>query len=224
LAQSDFSHAGAPPSLEHLSGTRAREPALRFGWLRVVGALTVIGMVLVGAGLLVQGLYWLASATVAVAGASLIVGFLSIRSAPASHYAALHAQSGWTALHAELARSRRYGRPFTLLSIPGDVWQPRGVRDAEKARLGLATALSVQELLRTTDRAWADDDVLYVLLSECDSTQGRAFVERAKARVPYLMPADRLRLAAFPEDGVTVGGLLQALGDGSLTPQESLIA
>lgn len=58
---------------------------------------------------------------------------------------------------------------------------------------------------------WRDGSVLHVLLTECDRRQAEVFLKHARAHMPQLLPASSVRVAVFPEDGVTVGALLEAI-------------
>jgi hypothetical protein len=130
---------------------------------------------------------------------------------------ALARDAGWEALHAELARSRRHERGFVLLAIPAAAWAASAqVAELDAAegnldQVGLEQARRVVPLLRTTDHAWADGPTLYVLLSECALDQARSFVERAQAELPDIFGPDSVAYAAFPDDGLTVGALVQGV-------------
>ncbi|MDP8903908.1 MAG: hypothetical protein M3N29_01100 [Chloroflexota bacterium] len=104
-------------------------------------------------------------------------------------------EAGWSAVAAEVRRSRRHNRAFVLLAVRGDA----------------AAARSLRPLLRTPDRAWVDRGITYVLLAECDTQQAHGFVSRARAHVPDAFRAGNFALAVFPTDAITVGGLLETL-------------
>jgi hypothetical protein len=117
-------------------------------------------------------------------------------------------EAGWAALHAELARSRRHDRRFAILTIPKDVWSAPGNTSEEGIQVGLRAAADVHTLLRRPDRAWTDGSTFHVLLTDCDRQQAWAFLQRARAGMPHLFADERVRLAIFPDDGITLGGLL----------------
>jgi hypothetical protein len=119
-------------------------------------------------------------------------------------------EAGWAALHAELARSRRHDRRFAVLRIPESVWAtPGGSHDAVMED-GLRAAGAVHALLRRPDRAWIDGTDLNVLVTDCDRQQAWSFLRRARASLPQLFADERVQLAVFPEDGVTLGTLLES--------------
>lgn len=95
------------------------------------------------------------------------------------------------ALHRELSRARRYGHCMVLVRIPCD--DDDGVRLVAR--------------LRGTDEAWWSQGALVVLLPETDE-EGAAQVI---ARAGDLVDPDRVRVVAFPEDGLTADALLAAL-------------
>ncbi len=115
---------------------------------------------------------------------------------------------GWDALRTELARSRRHDRRFVVVGVPNSVWTPEGAGQSEMAQAGLSASSAVQELLRRPDRAWADEAMLLVLLTDCDRAQGMAFLQRARATMPQVFGDARVRLVVFPDDGITLGALL----------------
>lgn len=122
-----------------------------------------------------------------------------------------HAELGWAALNAELARSRRHDRRFVLIGIPDEVWSPAGAGPADKAQAGLSAAATVHGILRRPDRAWADGSLLHLLLTDCDREHARAFLERATVTMPQLFSDERVKMAVFPDNGITLGALLATL-------------
>jgi hypothetical protein len=126
-----------------------------------------------------------------------------------------HVQDGWATVRTELARSRRHDRRFAIVGIPEAVWSPPSAEPPAKAQLGLDIAESVQAQVRRPDRAWVDDAMLHLLLTDCDQTQGRAFLERARAVMPQVFADDRVNLVIFPDDGITLGALVAALREGN---------
>jgi hypothetical protein len=99
----------------------------------------------------------------------------------------------WAELRLEIARSRRFGRPFGLIRIEGKT----------VPRLGAA--------LRSIDRAWTVDRVTYLLLPETDRDAAQAVRGRLLRESPEALASCSLSVAAFPEDGLTSGALLKAL-------------
>ena len=108
------------------------------------------------------------------------------------------------ALRGELERGRRYCRPFALVRVPlAAAPGGRGLR-ARRRRPAVA-----QDLVRSTDTAWASDGALYLLLPESDRTSAEQCVKRLGATVDLVTSA--AATVVFPDDGVTTGGLLGAL-------------
>ena len=97
----------------------------------------------------------------------------------------------WDTLGEELDRSRRYGRPFALVSVSAQA------DDAVEILSGL---------VRGVDKVWADDDRVYALLPESTRARASCVVERIRAASPAL--AADVRCVAFPEDAMTGAALL----------------
>ena len=108
------------------------------------------------------------------------------------------------ALRGELERGRRYCRPFALVRVP--LASPAGDRGLRSRRRRPAVA---QDLVRSTDTAWAADGALYLLLPESDRTSAEQCVKRLGNAVDLV--ASAAATVVFPDDGVTTGGLLGAL-------------
>lgn len=116
-------------------------------------------------------------------------------------------------LRAEVARSGRTGRPFSLLYVAIDV--PPGSATLRRA------AAAVRDQVRSIDvPARVDGDAIAVLLPETDRARGRAVAERLRAHVAGVMAGEgaagegpaavRVGLATHPEDGRTAQDLVQA--------------
>jgi hypothetical protein len=118
---------------------------------------------------------------------------------------------GWAEFRRELRRSRRGGRPLTLLRIAGDELVAGADKDYDlvtrSRRLGLH--------LRLVDRTWVDDGSIYVLLPESPRSAADVLIERIRERSPEQLP-DHVRIATFPEDGLTSGAIIAAVFDGAL--------
>jgi diguanylate cyclase (GGDEF)-like protein len=121
----------------------------------------------------------------------------------------------------ELARARRYGRPFVLAFV--DVRGLKAVNDSEGHLAGDELLRQVAELLK--DSARADDvvgrlggDELGLLLPEQSAEGAARVIGRIRARVPdrrnhlgLSAPWDlTIGIAAFPADGHSVDELLDA--------------
>lgn len=124
--------------------------------------------------------------------------------------------ASWTEFRRELRRSRRWGRPLTLVRIPGDDMSTL-VRDRARDLATLARRLGLR--LRLVDRTWVHDGSVYVLLPETTRSAANTLVERIRAEAPGQLPA-RIWIATFPEDGLTSGAILAALYEhaGDLIP------
>jgi hypothetical protein len=128
-------------------------------------------------------------------------------------------EAGWTAVYTELARSRRHDRRFTIVGIPEAAWAPANADQLERADAGVTAATMLQTILRRSDRAWADGSMLYTLITDCDTQQSAGFMQRARATMPQLFRDTGLRVAVFPDDGITLGALLARLGADTEEPQ-----
>lgn len=119
---------------------------------------------------------------------------------------------GWSIFEQEIDRSRRYERPVTLVQLPqtrtSGRFNPDRVVPWMKARLQ-----QLQPFIRTTDVAWFDHTSIYVMLPETNRESGEVFLRRLETELPNLLPQPEARIAAFPTDGLTVGGLFAALND-----------
>ena len=99
---------------------------------------------------------------------------------------------------------------MTVLRIAGDELPTDGpdgpgVLSTRSRRLGLH--------LRLVDRTWVDDGSIYVLLPESPRAAANALIGRIRAEAPGQLP-ERVRIATFPDNGLTSGALIAALHDG----------
>ncbi len=118
---------------------------------------------------------------------------------------AMVGDAGWSEFRRELRRSRRGERSLTLMRIAGP-------DTASGADLDLLTTRS-QRLaghLRLVDRTWVDDGSIYAMLPESPQEAAIVMLERVRAMDPGLLPSD-IRVATFPEDGLTSGALIAAV-------------
>lgn len=107
-------------------------------------------------------------------------------------------------LNRELERSRRLEQPLSVARLPLVEGGPVGTA-------GVYLARSVQASLRTIDETIADGDSIYLVLPGTDRVHAQACVQRvAEARPGLFVDAD-IRFGTFPEDGVTIAGILQVL-------------
>ena len=123
---------------------------------------------------------------------------------------ALPARAGWAEFRRELRRSRRSTRPMTLLRTlaPLGPGAPPEDPDDRSRRL--------HEHLRLVDRTWVDDGAVYILLPETSRAAADSLVSRLLTVAPELLPGD-VRLATFPDDGLTSGALISAVHGASLS-------
>lgn len=179
-----------------------------------------IGLELARAGLALQPslAWWLG-----VIGVIALV--LVLITAPPEHEVApiaTPARAGWAEFRRELRRSRRAVRPMTILRLPG----PADPNAAAAADLE-GRSRRLHDYLRLVDRTWVDDGSVYVLLPEASRAATDSLLGRLRIASPDLV-ADDLRLATFPDDGLTSGALISALHGASLsevpTPIRAAIA
>lgn len=115
-------------------------------------------------------------------------------------------ETAWTEFRRELRRARRHQRALTLVRIPhpgSDAAASRDLRDLTD-RIGAG--------LRLIDRAWVDNGSIYVMLPESSRADASVAVERLTSLDPSLSP-DEVRIASFPDDGLTSGALIAAVHD-----------
>ena len=193
--------------LEEPSRARIPGAGLLLRWLPVA---LLAGFVVLVAIIWQEVTSWPLYVAVGALGAVTLAGALRGRSLADTSELTRQSEAGWAALHGELARSRRHDRRFAIVAVPRSVWAPSPDAD-EAIDAGLRAATAVHSLLRRPDRAWTDGRTLHVLLTDCDRQQAWAFLQRARANMPQLFADERVRLAVFPDDGVTLGALLKGV-------------
>jgi len=149
-----------------------------------------------------------AIAAVALAGgAALLVGWSGAES---------RAADGRVAFQMELDRARRHRRTFAMARLELATAQPSGSGPAETERVRAASTIGlIAASLRITDRVWLDDGDAVILLPESDRSTAEAFADRLRTATPNLF-SERWAIAAFPDDGLTSGALLDALERGMM--------
>jgi len=107
--------------------------------------------------------------------------------------------AGWMEFRRELRRARRHDRPLTIVRLPRPIGSGASGDPAEDVRaLGLK--------LRLTDRWWADEESIFVMLPESGRTAATPVLDRLEA---VRQGSSALaRVAAFPEDGLTSGAII----------------
>lgn len=168
-----------------------------------------IGLELARAGLALQpSLAWWVGVVGVIA---LVLVLITAPPETETRPASSSARAGWAEFRRELRRSRRSVLPMTLLRL-------RGPADPEAAAEMDLEAVSrrFHEHLRLVDRTWVDDGSVYILLPESTRAAADALLARLGTAVPDLMVHD-LRLATFPDDGLTSGALISAVHGAKLS-------
>ena len=142
---------------------------------------------------------------------ALVLVLVTAPEEPAATPIATPARAGWAEFRRELRRSRRSVRPMTLLRLPGPV-TPEA---AEAADLP-GRSRRLHEHLRLVDRTWVDDGSVYVLLPESPRAAADSLLGRLRTVAPDLVAED-VRMATFPDDGLTSGALISAVHGASLS-------
>lgn len=125
----------------------------------------------------------------------------------------------------EIERSRRYRHALTFIRIaPGPSSHARlaRLRAARVTRHGHRRRDPLDELaaelrgrLRTGDVAWSDGASLFVLLPETDASGADAMLMRFRRAAPVLAEDTDVRVASFPEHGLTHHALRAAVAQRS---------
>lgn len=153
---------------------------------------------------------------------ALMLVLLTAPAEPEADPAETTAREGWAEFRREMRRSRRASRPMTLLRLPG----PAAPEAAAAADLPGRTR-RLHEHLRLVDRTWIDEGSIYVLLPESPRASAEALLGRLSTVAPDIIP-DGLRVATFPDDGLTSGAIISALHGASLseipTPLRAAVA
>jgi hypothetical protein len=121
----------------------------------------------------------------------------------------------------EIDRSRRYGHAFALIRVapgkapPTDFQVPRSRRVGRPGRRRRdpldELAAELRACLRTGDVAWSEGSALYVLLPETDMTGADVVVERFRRAARAVAGGADVRVASFPEQGLTDHALRAAV-------------
>ena len=122
--------------------------------------------------------------------------------------------SSWEDLQHEIDRSRRYGHSFSVVRLASRTRlraRSNGAGSRRRAEVE-RKALMVGVLVRKLDRVWADGEDIYVLLPEGGRAMAESMLERISEPLAELVPDSVAAIATFPQDGLSIGGLLAALG------------
>jgi hypothetical protein len=120
----------------------------------------------------------------------------------------------WLVLSREIDRCRRYRHPLALVRVAADVASASSSLAARPRREGRASrrredpmvrlAAALRGTLRSGDVAWVHGASAYVLAPETDACGAEAMGHRLRAVAADLVGASvELRIATFPEDGLT---------------------
>ena len=118
-------------------------------------------------------------------------------------------------LISEIERSRRYRHALTLIRVAPGRSAPSPapwLRPGHRRRDPLdELAASLRRCLRSGDVAWSDGSALFVLLPETDTTGARAMLARFRRTTPSAAGEPDVRIASFPEHGLTHHALRAAV-------------
>ena len=124
-------------------------------------------------------------------------------------------------LSREIERSRRYRHAFTLIRVAPAKAPPNHIQVPRSPRVGRPVrrrrdpldelAAELRACLRTGDVAWSEGSALYVLLPETDGTGADAVVERFRRAARAVAGDADVRVASFPEQGLTDHALRAAV-------------
>ncbi len=139
-----------------------------------------------------------------VGGAASVVVVPALRSAPAGIKGAAidDVAAGWIEFHRELARARRFDRPFAIVRFSV------GRSPDEGVLVGLRNEIAA--ISRRIDRLWIDEDHILLLLPEATEAAAKAALSRVYVGVPAAV-AFAPGLALYPEHGITSGALIAAV-------------
>jgi hypothetical protein len=121
-------------------------------------------------------------------------------------------EAGWNEFRRELRRARRGGQPLTMLRLAAEELPSEGP-DGRSDLGSRARRLALD--LRLVDRTWVDGASIYVLLPETTRAAADALISRIRATSPGQLP-EHVRIATFPENGLTSGALIAAVNDGDV--------
>jgi hypothetical protein len=125
--------------------------------------------------------------------------------------------SSWEELQREIDRSRRYEHSFSIVRLTSRATSRRAFDRHEERRAELEQrALTLGVLLRKLDRVWADGEDIYLLLPEGGRAMAESMLDRISEPLAALMPDCEAAIAAFPDDGLSKGALLAALGSANV--------
>jgi hypothetical protein len=110
--------------------------------------------------------------------------------------------TGWVEFHRELARARRFDRPFAIVRFSIGRSPDLGVL------VGLRNEIAL--ISRRIDRLWIDEDHILLLLPETTEAAAKAALSRIYVGVAAAVVFEP-GLALYPEHGITSGALISAV-------------
>jgi hypothetical protein len=115
----------------------------------------------------------------------------------------------------EIARARRLQRPLAMLraTLPQD-------DDQQLAKIQRVLAGGTPAPVRLTDHAWVERGAVFIVFPDA----GRQAAALAWARLTRAIPmlGEEANIVVFPEDGVTLGGLLDQLAHTPTRPASEI--
>jgi hypothetical protein len=118
---------------------------------------------------------------------------------------------GWERFDLELERSRRHERPLALLRISVSTG-PRARRWAPP------DSAEIRDAVRVLDAVWVDREHVFVLMPETNREALSRAIGRILTRLPRI-DLEAMRVALYPEDGLTSGALISRLEAPEAEPQ-----
>jgi hypothetical protein len=115
-------------------------------------------------------------------------------------------------LMTEIERSRRYRHTFTLIRFAPPRFVPTRRVPGHRRRDPLdELAAQVRRCVRSGDMAWSDGSAVFVLLPETGASGADAMLARLRRVAPASAGEPDVRVASFPEHGVTHHALRAAV-------------
>lgn len=112
---------------------------------------------------------------------------------------AVNRVDGWRVMETEIRRARRHGRRLSLCSVAVE-----GPRAAD-------FVAGIDATLRADDTAFVSNGVGYFILPEADGDSALVAARRIKAGLSRAGLAADLTIATYPDDALTVSGLIDRL-------------
>lgn len=163
-------------------------------WVSLALAFVLAGI----AGAFLQGGSWSVGAGIAcVAVACAIVGLQLLQSWLTSS----EVVTPWERVRREIERSRRHNSSLVVARLPLQSAPTGAVRHA---------ADHAEMLLRGNDAVWVEDGSLFLLLADTDRESAHNGIDRVVDELEDMPTAEPV-VASFPEDVLTLGGLMDQL-------------